>query len=187
MAKVTKDNNYIMIQVPDRDIKSMTRFIAHAFIANQVENENKIVDLMHSIVFGDLTKQDEFVNKLPTIMAKSKIYNAAMGREPVHDIASYKWYKSTYNPDNWDKHMLVGRYSEYFYRNVINSAEGQRWHKNYTNTITAMIRDHTEDWNTDPFGNICPPEWSRKGFLSKFHCLTDGKTYDSTDVGYVSS
>lgn len=49
-----------MIQVPDRDIKSMTRFIAHAFVANQ----NPITDLMHNIVTGDLSKQDEFVNKL---------------------------------------------------------------------------------------------------------------------------
>ena len=129
---------------------------------------------------------DEFVNKLPTILAKSKIYNAAMGRVSVHDIASYKLYKSTYNPNTWDKHQLVGWASEYFYRNVISSAEGQKWYKNYKKTITAMVREHADDWNTDPYGNICPPEWSRKGFLSKFYCLTDGKTYDSTQVGWVS-
>jgi hypothetical protein len=64
MKKVTKDNGYIMIQVPDRDIKSMTRFIAHAFVQNQCNDLNKVEDLIHNIVFGDLSKQDEYVNKL---------------------------------------------------------------------------------------------------------------------------
>lgn len=62
--KVTKDNGYIMIQVPDRDIKSMTRFIAHAFVQNQTNDLNKVEDLIHNIVFGDLSKQDEYVNQL---------------------------------------------------------------------------------------------------------------------------
>ena len=53
-----------MIQVPDRDIKSMTRFIAHAFVQNQTNDLNKVEDLIHNIVFGDLSKQDEYVNKL---------------------------------------------------------------------------------------------------------------------------
>jgi len=64
MTKVTKDNGYIMIQVPDRDIKSMTRFIAHAYIQNQSKDLNQIEDLIHSIVFGDLSKQDNYVNQL---------------------------------------------------------------------------------------------------------------------------
>jgi len=64
MSKITKDNGYIMIQVPDRDIKSMTRFIAHAFFANQVEKPNQIEDLMHNIVCGDLSKQDKYVDQL---------------------------------------------------------------------------------------------------------------------------
>jgi hypothetical protein len=64
MKKVTKDNGYIMIQVPDRDISSMARFIAHAYIQNQSKDLNKIEDLMHNIVFGDLAKQDDYVNQL---------------------------------------------------------------------------------------------------------------------------
>ena len=38
----------------------------------------------------NLNSTDEFVNKLPSILSESKIYNAAMDRVPVHDIASYK-------------------------------------------------------------------------------------------------
>ena len=60
MKKVTKDNGYIMISIPDRDIKSMARFIAHAF----VQNQNRVTDLMHEIVTGDLSKQDEYVKQL---------------------------------------------------------------------------------------------------------------------------
>ena len=60
MNKVTKDNGYIMISIPDRDIQSISRFIAHAF----VQNQNHVTDLMHQIVTGDLSKQDEYVNQL---------------------------------------------------------------------------------------------------------------------------
>jgi len=130
---------------------------------------------------------DEFINTLHKRTLLSKIYNVALGRELVPDVVSFKWFFETYNPDIWDKHRLVGRYSEYFFRNVINSTEGQRWHRNYKKTMDAMIHDHAEDWNTDPFGNICPPEYARKGFLSKFYCLNDGKTYDSIEAGWVSS
>ena len=58
--KVTKDNGYIMISIPDRDIKSIARFISHAF----VQNQNHVTDLMHEIVTGDLSKQDEYVKQL---------------------------------------------------------------------------------------------------------------------------
>jgi hypothetical protein len=58
--KVIKDNGYIMISIPDRDIQSISRFIAHAF----VQNQNHVTDLMHQIVTGDLSKQDEYVNQL---------------------------------------------------------------------------------------------------------------------------
>ena len=60
MSKVTKDNGYIMISIPDRDIKSIARFISHAF----VQNQNRVTDLMHEIVTGDLSKQDEYVKQL---------------------------------------------------------------------------------------------------------------------------
>ena len=60
MNKVTKDNGYIMISIPDRDIKSIARFISHAF----VQNQNRVTDLMHEIVTGDLSKQDEYVKQL---------------------------------------------------------------------------------------------------------------------------
>jgi hypothetical protein len=60
MKLVQKDNGYIMISIPDRDIKSIARFISHAF----VQNQNLVTDLMHEIVTGDLSKQDEYVKQL---------------------------------------------------------------------------------------------------------------------------
>jgi hypothetical protein len=130
---------------------------------------------------------ETFVNNLPNITSMAKIYNAAQGRSLVHDIASYKLYREVYNPNNWNKNLLTSWTSICFYKNVINSVEGETWHKNFKTTMSAIIQDHGDEWNTDSFGNIVPATFGRKSHLSKFYCLDDGKTYDSTNVGYVSS
>jgi hypothetical protein len=124
------------------------------------------------------------VNTLPKITAMAKIYNAAMGRSLVHDIASYKLFLDTYDPTTWSKLRITGWNSQSFYRNVITSAEGQQWYKNYRTTMDTMIQEHADEWNTDPHGNIVPASFGRRGHLSKFYCLNDGKGYDSTQVGY---
>ena len=126
---------------------------------------------------------DLYVNDLHKTTRLAKIYNAAMGRSSVHDVAAFKWYRDTYNPDAWNKQLISGWNSTYFYRNVINSAQGQHWHKNFKISMTSMLRDHEDEWNTDQFGNIVAA-FGRKGHLSKFYCLTDGKIYDSTQAGY---
>ena len=127
---------------------------------------------------------DLFVKDLPNTTALGKIYNAAMGRSSVHDIAAYKLYRDTYNPAYWDKYLITGWCSTNFYKNVINSAEGQQWHKNYKTSMTAMIQEHSDEWNTDQFGNVVAV-FGRKGHLSKFYCLNDGKTYTSQDAGWT--
>jgi hypothetical protein len=127
---------------------------------------------------------DLFVNNMPKTTALGKIYNAAMGRSSVHDIAAYKLYIDTYNPAAWDKYLITGWSSTNFYKNVITSAEGQQWHKNYKTTMTAMIQEHSDEWNTDQFGNVVAA-FGRKGHLSKFYCLNDGKTYTPQDAGWI--
>jgi hypothetical protein len=57
--KITKDGDYIIIPVPKRDLQSMARFIAHSI----VNEENPFMKLSHEIVSGDLSKQDEYVEK----------------------------------------------------------------------------------------------------------------------------
>jgi hypothetical protein len=129
---------------------------------------------------------DVYVNNLHKTTLLAKIYNAAMGRSSVHDVAAFKWYRDTYNPATWTKNFISGWNSTYFYKNVITSAEGQHWHKNFKTTMTAMIQEHSDEWNTDPFGNIVAA-FGRKGHLSKFYCLNDGKTYTSQDAGWTDS
>ncbi|WP_353482066.1 hypothetical protein [Haliscomenobacter sp.] len=132
----------------------------------------------------NLNSTDLFVKDLPNTTALGKIYNAAMGRSSVHDIAAYKLYRDTYNQASWDKHLISGWSSTNFYKNVINSAEGQQWHKNYKTSMTAMIQEHSDEWNTDQFGNAVAV-FGRKGHLSKFYCLNDSKTYTSQDAGWT--
>jgi len=127
-----------------------------------------------------------FVNTMPKITSMAKIYNAAMGRSPVHDISSYKLYHDTYKPELWNKFRLTSWQAQAFYRNVINSAEGQQWYNNYRTTIDTMIQEHADEWNTDLHGNSVPATFGRRAHLSRFYCLNDGKNYNSTDVGYVS-
>ena len=57
--KITKAGDYIIIPVPKRDLQSMARFIAHSI----VNEENPFMKLSHEIVSGDLSKQDEYVEK----------------------------------------------------------------------------------------------------------------------------
>lgn len=128
---------------------------------------------------------DQDVNTLHNTTRLGKIYNAAMGRTSVHDVAAFKWYRDTYKPDVWNRHLISGWNSTYFYKNVISSAEGQHWYKNFRTTMTAMLRDHNDEWNTDQFGNVVAA-FGRKAHLSKFYCLNDGKIYDSTQVGWIN-
>jgi hypothetical protein len=57
--KISKDGEYVVVPVPVRDLQSMARFIAHGVVANQ----NRVLELSHEIVSGDLSKQDELVEK----------------------------------------------------------------------------------------------------------------------------
>jgi hypothetical protein len=77
--QITKDDKYILIQVPDRDINSMVRFIAHGFVANQ----NLVTDLCHEIVTGDLTKQDDLVAKLKRFLELSNYQIVLDGPEAL--------------------------------------------------------------------------------------------------------
>ena len=56
--KISKDGEFIVVPVPIKDLQSMARFIAHGLVANQ----NRVVELSHEIVSGDLSKQDKLVD-----------------------------------------------------------------------------------------------------------------------------
>ena len=60
MSKVVKDGDFTLIQIPDKDLKSAVRFIAHSI--NQ--KPDLILDLSAQVVTGDLAKQDEVVELL---------------------------------------------------------------------------------------------------------------------------
>jgi hypothetical protein len=86
MKSVQKDNGYIMIKVPDRDVQSITRFVAHAF----VQNQNHVTDLMHEIVSGDLAKQDEYVKRLARAIDLENwllVFNGAEALELCDELA----------------------------------------------------------------------------------------------------
>ena len=86
MKLVQKDNGYIMIKVPDRDVQSITRFVAHAF----VQNQNHVTDLMHEIVTGDLVKQDEYVQRLARAIDLENwllVFNGAEALELCDELA----------------------------------------------------------------------------------------------------
>jgi hypothetical protein len=86
MKLVQKDNGYIMIKVPDRDVQSITRFVAHAF----VQNQNHVTDLMHEIVTGDLSKQDEYVQRLARAIDLENwllVFNGAEALELCDELA----------------------------------------------------------------------------------------------------
>ena len=60
MSKVKRDGDFVLVEVPSKDLESMGRFIAHQIVAKFVE----IDELSHKICFGNLDQQDEQVKKL---------------------------------------------------------------------------------------------------------------------------
>jgi hypothetical protein len=110
-----------------------------------------------------------------------RLYNLGMGRSLVPDVSTFKLYWDTHNPTNWKNNFISGWNSIAFYNNTINTDSGQRWKKNYDNTIRAMLNISNDQWNPDRAGNPVPP-FGRKGHLSKFYCLNDGIAYDSTQA-----
>lgn len=64
MPKVIKDGDVTVIGVPKKDLDSLIRFAAHS-IEN---NPDKVLELAHTIVHGDLSKQDSVVDELSVLL-----------------------------------------------------------------------------------------------------------------------
>ena len=60
MPKVKRDGDFILIEVPTKDLQSMGRFIAHQIVPNFIQ----IDKLANRICFGDLDQQDKNVEAL---------------------------------------------------------------------------------------------------------------------------
>jgi len=60
MSKVKRDGEHIIIKIPQADLDSMVRWIAH----NAVTKSDRIKDLATKIVEGDLSLQDLYVQSL---------------------------------------------------------------------------------------------------------------------------
>lgn len=64
MPKVTKDEEFVLIAVPKKDLDSLTRFIAHSIDAKT----ERVLELSKTIVHGDLQKQDGVVEELSALL-----------------------------------------------------------------------------------------------------------------------
>jgi hypothetical protein len=60
MKQVTRDDEHIVVKMPQADLDSMARWIAH----NVVNKTDRIKDLSLKIVEGDLSLQDLYVQSL---------------------------------------------------------------------------------------------------------------------------
>lgn len=64
MSKVIKDDKFTLIRVPEKDIASLVRFVAHSV----EKNPDKVLELSQQIVRGDLMEQDSFVEELSAVL-----------------------------------------------------------------------------------------------------------------------
>jgi hypothetical protein len=64
MSKVIKDGNFTIVRVPKKDLDSLIRFAAHSI----EKNPDKVLKLAHTIVHGDLSKQDSVVDELSVLL-----------------------------------------------------------------------------------------------------------------------
>ena len=60
MKQVTRDDQHIIVKIPQADLDSMVRWIAH----NVVNKTDRIKDLSTKIVEGDLSLQDLYAQSL---------------------------------------------------------------------------------------------------------------------------
>lgn len=58
--KVTRDGDFIIVPIPEADINSMARFIAHGLYNKPI---NQVITQIQDIVVGDILKQDEYVQE----------------------------------------------------------------------------------------------------------------------------
>jgi hypothetical protein len=64
MSKVIKDGNFTIVRVPEKDLQSLVRFVAHSI----EKNPDKVLELASKIVTGDLMEQDSFVEELSVLL-----------------------------------------------------------------------------------------------------------------------
>lgn len=76
---IIKDGDFILVKIPDRDIQSMVRYIAHAVVLQ----ENNALKLCHQIVTGDITRQDEYVEDLSNLLEVSNYQIVLNGAEAL--------------------------------------------------------------------------------------------------------
>jgi hypothetical protein len=78
--QVTRDGEFVLIQIPEKDLESMVRFIAHSLI---IGSQNLILDLSQEIVTGDLLKQDEVVKNLARVLELNNYQIVLTGPEAL--------------------------------------------------------------------------------------------------------
>jgi len=182
-VKLFKNQEKWYFYFPDSSLSDL-HYCTHAedfFISRNIPNLYLKTVYMLKNYFVNQGFSDAVVNGFPDDAKMGKIYNLAMGRSPVHEIAAYKTYVYTHSPLEWQNQFVSGWFARSFYNNVINTDQGQRWHKNYINTMQAMIEISDDQWNLDRFGNAVPI-LGRKGHLSQFYCLNDGLKYNSVEA-----
>jgi hypothetical protein len=129
----------------------------------------------------DNNMSDEEINSFHSGENLYKL-NLAMQRHMVPIIAQLKLFSSGHDPELWRKNYLAGTLNTLFYKNVINTPEGDNWFSKYQRIMARLTTDEFNGyWNTDLEGNLVP-NLGVKGHYSKFYCMTDGKNYDSTEI-----
>lgn len=123
------------------------------------------------------------INKFSSGYGNITNYNIALGREPTPAITQLKMANMYYSHEHWEKQRVAGYTNKLLYDNVINTTEGKLWHKNYSLINEMLISALPNYWRVDRVGNPVPA-LGLSGLLSKFYCLTDGKTYSSTDANF---
>ena len=58
--KITKDGEYILLPIPEADLRSMARFAAHGLFT---QDKTKLMMLITNIVQGNLNQQEEYVTE----------------------------------------------------------------------------------------------------------------------------
>jgi len=124
---------------------------------------------------------DATINEFQDDPKNHPALNIGLGRNTAPALATYKTYFSSHNPMDWKNHFISGWHSTLFFKNVVNTPEGDQWMKHYKRNITSIISTFGDEWNVDKLGNPVPA-FGRKGHLSKFYCLNDGRAYDSVDA-----
>lgn len=124
---------------------------------------------------------NHFHNNVHKTLQSSKIYNLAIGRDPVHDIALVKTDRG--DGYHFEQHDITvqGIKQALFIQNMVTDSTWAKLLKNFKQAHKYLNTYYNFAWNVRDNGNS-DPNLGYAGHVSLLHSLDSGLSYDNSQI-----